>query len=147
MALMRWDPFRELETMQARLNRIFGEMPARRDEDTPLFTDWAPAVDIQEIDKEYVLKADLPEMKKEDVKVAVDNGVLTIEGERKREKEEKGKTYHRVERAYGRFVRRFVLPTEIAPTKVAAEFKDGVLMVHLPKEEAAKPKAIEVKVA
>ena len=147
MALMRWGPFRELESMQARLNRIFGEMPARRDEDTPLFTDWAPAVDIQEIDKEYVLKADLPEMKNEDVKVELENGVLTIEGERKREKEEKGKTFHRVERAYGRFVRRFVLPTEIDGENVKADFKEGVLTVHLAKAEAAKPKAIEVKVA
>jgi HSP20 family protein len=104
-------------------------------------------VDIQETDKEYVIKADLPEMKREDVKVELRDGALTIEGERKREKEEKDKKFHRIEREYGKFVRRFALPTEVDSTKVQAEFKEGVLNVHLPKTATAKPKAIEVKVA
>ena len=108
--------------------------------------EWAPLVDITEDDKEYVIKTELPEIKKEDVKVAVENGLLTIVGERKFEKEE-NKKYHRVERAYGRFVRSFVLPDGADAEKVNAEFKDGVLKVHLPKSEKTKPKQIEVKVA
>jgi len=129
MNLIRWDPFRELEGIQARLNRMF------------------PAVDIQETDNEFILKADLPDVKKDDVKVALENGVLTVEGERKKEKEEKGKRFHRIERAYGKFVRHFTLPTEVDAANVKAEFKDGVLNVQLPKAAIAKPRAIDVKVA
>jgi len=109
--------------------------------------EWAPRVDISEDDKEWLVKADLPEMKKEDVKVTVENGVLTITGERKFEKEEKNKKFHRIERSYGNFYRSFTLPDGADPDKVSAGFKDGVLNVHLPKSEKAKPKAVEVKVA
>ena len=108
--------------------------------------DWAPLVDIAEDEKEYVIKAELPEVTKDDVKVSLQEGVLTITGERKFEKEEKGKKYHRVERAYGSFARSFSLPEDADATKVQAEFKDGVLKVHLPKSEKAKPKSVEVKV-
>ena len=111
------------------------------------FTDWAPAVDVQETDGEYVLKADLPEVKKEEVKVEMEDGILTIEGERKQEKEEKGKKFHRIERSYGKFVRRFALPTEVEAGAVRAEFKEGVLVVHLPKAATTRPKSIDVKVA
>jgi len=145
MNIVRWDPFRELEGIQARLNRLFSEVPAKGDES--LFATWEPAVDIQETDKEFIVKADLPDVKKEDVKVELEDGVLSVEGERKQEKEEKGKRFHKVERAYGKFVRRFVLPTEVDDTHVKAEFKDGVLNVQLPKTATAKHKAIEVKVA
>jgi HSP20 family protein len=93
------------------------------------------------------VKAEIPEMKKEDIKINVHEDVLTISGERKYEKEEKGKKYHRVERAYGSFMRSFTLPEDADGTKVSAEYKDGVLKVHLPKSEKAKPKAIEVKIA
>jgi len=148
MNIVRWDPFRELEGMQARLNRMFSDRPFRgTDGDELSFAEWAPAVDIQETDNEYVVKADLPEVKKEDVKVEFEDGVLTVEGERKQEKEEKGKKFHKVERAYGKFVRRFALPTEVDATKVSAEFKEGVLNVHLPKSPNGKPKSISVKVA
>jgi HSP20 family protein len=146
MNLVRWDPFRDFEGIQARLNRLFPEMSPRI-EDENLFAAWNPAVDIQETDNEFVLKADLPDVKKDDVRVALENGVLTVEGERNREKEEKGKRFHRVERAYGKFVRHFTLPTEVDTPNVKAEFKDGVLNVHLPKAAEVKPKAIEVKVA
>jgi HSP20 family protein len=146
MNLIRWDPFNELEGIQARLNRFYGDLPARSD-DAAFFGNWAPAVDIHETDAEFTVKADLPEVKKEDVKVELDNGVLTVQGERKQEKEEKGKKVHKVERAYGRFVRRFALPTEIDATKVHAEFKDGVLNIRLPKMAAAKPTTVSVKVA
>jgi HSP20 family protein len=146
MNLVRWDPFRELEGLQARLNRVFSDLPTRP-KDEAIFSDWAPAVDVQETDTEYMVKADLPEVKKEDVKVEVSEGVLTIEGERTQEKEEKGRKFHRVEREYGKFVRRFSLPTEVNAEAVKAEFKDGVLNVHLPKMADVKPKTVAVKVA
>jgi HSP20 family protein len=110
-------------------------------------TEWAPSVDIIEDENEYLVKADLPEVKKEDVKVTVENDVLTITGERKLEKEEKDKKYHRIERSYGTFLRSFTLPAGADGSKVSAEFKDGLLKVHLPKSEKAKQKAVEVKVA
>jgi HSP20 family protein len=148
MNIVKWNPFRELEDIQTRLNRVFNDAPARRPESDGLFfADWAPAVDIQETDKEYLIKAELPEMRKEDVKVEVLDGVLTIEGERTQDKEEKGKKFHKVERSYGKFVRQFALPNEVEMTNVQADYKDGVLNVHLPKTAAAKPKAVEVKVA
>jgi HSP20 family protein len=107
---------------------------------------WSPLVDITEDEKEYLIKAELPDMKKEDVRLTVENEVLAISGERKFEKEEKGKKYHRVERAYGSFVRSFSLPEDADGSKVSADFKDGMLQVHLPKSQKAKPKAIEIKV-
>jgi HSP20 family protein len=147
MNLVRWDPFRELEGIQARLHRVFGDAPTRAFDGGRFFANWTPPVDIQETEKEYIVKADLPDVKKEDVKVEIDEDMLTVEGERKQEKEEKDNRFHRTERTYGRFVRRFVLPTHVDGTAIKAEFKDGVLNVHLPKTEAARPKAIEVKVA
>jgi len=147
-ALLRWDPFRELEEMSDRLNRMFARPATRTNgKETIVVADWTPTVDISETDGEYQIKAEIPDVKKEDVKVTLEDGVLTIQGERKQEKEEKGKKYHRVERSYGSFVRSFSLPDLIDEEKVKAEFKDGVLNLHLPKSEKAKPKAIEVKVA
>jgi len=111
------------------------------------FSGWSPAVDVQETDKEYLIKADLPDVKKEDVKIELLGGMLTIEGERQQEKQEKGKMFHTIEREYGRFFRRFGVPSEVDPNQVQAEFKNGVLQVHLPKSVANKPMAIEVKVS
>src|SRR5258708_245555 len=147
MILVKWAPFCELVGMQARLYHFFADAPSRTFDDDRFFANWTPPVDIQETEKEYIVKADLPDVKKEDVKVELDGDMLTVEGERKQEKEEKTKRFHRTERAYGKFVRRFGLPTHVDGANVKAEFKDGVLNVHLPKTEAAKPKAIEVKVA
>jgi HSP20 family protein len=107
---------------------------------------WSPLVDITEDEKEYLIKAELPDMKKEDVRLTVENEVLAISGERTFEKEEKGKKYHRIERAYGSFVRTFSLPEDADGSKVSADFKDGMLQVHLPKSQKAKPKSIEIKV-
>ena len=148
MNVVRWDPFRELEDMSDRLNRVFGRLSVRREsgKETMTVADWIPVVDISETDAEYLIKAELPEVKKEDVKVTVQEGVLMIHGERRQEKEEKGKKYHRVERSYGSFVRSFTVPDDVDETKVRAESKDGLLHLHLPKCEKAKPKAIEVKV-
>jgi len=108
--------------------------------------DWSPLVDITEDDHEYLFTAELPEMKKEEVKVVVENGVLSLSGERKVEKEEKKKKYHRVERSYGFFERTFIVPEDADANKIAADFRDGVLKVHLPKVPVVKPKSIEVKV-
>ena len=148
-----WNPFRELDEVQNRLSTFFGGFPEfgrfpRRlfgDGDIAL-SEWSPQVDISEDDKEYLVKADLPEMKKEDVKVAIEDNVLSISGERKSEKEEKKKKFHRIERSYGTFLRTFTLPQDAEANKIAAEFKDGVLKVHLPKSRASKPKPVEVKV-
>lgn len=150
MAIVRWDPFRELQDMSDRLNRMIAR-PASgnggQGREVMTVADWTPTVDISETEAEYAIKAELPEVKREDVKVTVEDGVLTIQGERKQEKEEKAKKYHRVERAYGRFVRTFTLPDTVDESKVKAEYIDGILHLHLPKSEKAKPKQIDVKVA
>jgi HSP20 family protein len=145
----RMNPFRELEEMEKRLSTIFGRQNLRRDgeKEAMTMTEWSPLVDITEDEKEYVIKAEVPEIKKEDIKLTVQDNVLTISGERKSEKEEKGKKYHRVERTYGSFMRSFTLPEDADGSKVAAEYKEGMLNVRLPKAEKAKPKSIEVKVA
>jgi HSP20 family protein len=146
--IARWEPVREMEDFQNRLSTLFGR-PLRRGNGREEITlpDWTPLADITEDEKEYLIKAELPEMKKEDVKVTVENGVLTISGERKFEKEEKKRKYHRVERGYGTFLRSFTLPDDADASKVKAEFKNGLLTVRVPKSEHAKPKQIEVNVA
>lgn len=146
----RWNPWRELEDMEKRLSTIFGRIPmatSSEKKEAIAVAEWSPLVDISEDDKEYVVKAELPEMKKEEIKINVLDDILSISGERQYEKEENGKKYHRVERAYGSFMRSFTLPENADGSKVHAEYKDGVLKVHLPKSEKAKPKAMEVKVA
>ena len=145
--LTRWEPLQEMEEFQNRLSTLFGR-PQRRGNGREEITlpEWTPLADITEDDKEYLIKTELPEMKKEDVKVTVENGVLTISGERKFEKEEKNKKYHRVERGYGTFMRSFTLPDDADASKIKADFKNGLLKVHLPKSEHAKPKQIEVNV-
>jgi len=149
MSLAPRNPLRELEAVSERLNRVFGRdgfLPGNGKDDITTF-DWAPSVDISETESEFQVKAELPDVKKEDVKVSIENGVLRIEGERKQEKEEKSKKWHRVERSYGSFLRTFTLPDNIDDAKVQAEFKDGVLNVRLPKSATAKPKSVQVKVS
>lgn len=149
MTVARWDPFRELEDMSDRLNRVFNRPSATRQSGNEIMTaaDWAPVVDVIETDRDYVIKAELPEVKKDDVKVTVHDGVVTLQGERRQEREDKDRRYHRIERSYGTFVRSFTVPDFVDETKVSAEFKDGVLSLHLPKTEKAKPRAIDVKVS
>ena len=145
----RFDPFKQLAEFERGLDRLFGrklDIPFETGEPV-IMADWEPLTDITEDDKEFLVKVEAPEMKKEDVKVTVENGVLRITGERKAEKEEKDKKYHRVERSYGTFLRVLALPEGADGAKVSADYKDGVLTVRLPKTEIAKPKAIEVKVA
>ena len=127
---------------QNRLNRLFEPF---LDEALPL-TNWVPACDIYETDKDIVVKAELPGLKKEDVFVSIENNVLMLRGERKFSDEVKRENFHRVERTYGEFLRSFTLPTFVDTTKILAEFKDGILIVTLPKREEAKPKQIEVTV-
>ena len=144
MQLTRWNPFGELDEIQQRLNRLFLDRTVKPGD--AAFAAFMPAVDIQETDAEFIVKADLPDVKKEDIKIHLEKGVLAIEGERKQEKEEQGRKFHKIEREYGRFVRRFSLPTEVEAGKVRAEFKHGVLNVVLPKAPSATSKTIEVKV-
>ncbi len=149
-ALTRWNQLRELEALHRGLSSLFSRPQALGPEsqEEPLaVAEWAPLVDISEDDHEYLIKAELPEVKKEDVKVTAEEGTLTIMGERKFAKDDKSKKYHRVERAYGSFGRSFSLPDDVSPAKVSAEFKDGVLTVHLAKNEKAKSQQVEVKVA
>lgn len=143
MSLVQWDPFRELDELGDRLSQLFrgGTQPrGRRGEgrESIMMPDWVPPVDITETSSEYQLKVDLPEVSKENVRINVESGQLRIEGERREEKEEKDKRVHRVERYHGSFLRTFALPQDVDDTKVSAEFKDGVLCVHLPKSEKAQ---------
>jgi HSP20 family protein len=141
-----WNPFQEMEEMAERMGRLMGRWPGEGKREAMTVAEWSPLVDITEDDKEYLVKAELPEVRKEEVKVMVEDGVLSIHGERKVEKEEKGKKFHRTERACGSFERSFTLPGDADAAKITSDFKDGVLQVHLPKNSATKPKAIDVKV-
>jgi HSP20 family protein len=145
MEITKWNPFREFEDMFDRYARAIN-WPRRESQEIVATGDWSPRVDIVETENEFTIKAEIPDVKKEDVKVTVDNGVLTIRGERKQEKEEKNKKLHRIERYYGSFTRSFTLPDNVDETKIGASFKDGMLNLQIPKTEASKPKAIEVKV-
>jgi HSP20 family protein len=148
MPIIRWTPFRELATMQDRVNRLFEDVmkSPQRSEET-LNASWAPAVDIYETDKEIVLKAELPEMQEKDIDIKVEDNVLSITGERRMEKEVKEENYHRIERSYGSFNRSFTLPRTVDREGIKAAYKDGVLKVTLPKKEETKPKQIKIDVA
>jgi len=149
-SLIRWEPFREFATLSDRMNRLFGEtgrsLPAWPTEEGLTTGVWNPPVDVFETNESIVLKADLPEVSKEDVDISVQGNVLTIRGERKREEEVKEKDFYRMERSHGVFTRSFTLPGTVDPEKIEAGFSSGVLTVTLPKREESKPKQIRVKV-
>ena len=150
--VITWNPLREMEEApQNHFNPFFlvGFPNRMASGETPSLTvaDWSPEVDISEDDQGYLLKADLPEMKKDDVRVTVEDGILSVSGERKCQKEDQKKKFHRIERCFGTFRRSFTLPEDADSTKVTAEFRDGVLKVHLPTRTTAKSKATQVKVA
>lgn len=148
MTMVRFDPFRELSTMQDRINRIFGDATRRYDDDLTQRGEWLPPVDIFEnAQQEIVLKAELPGLAREDIDLRVENNTLTLRGERKRDTEVKQEQFHRVERSYGAFSRSFALPTRIDTDKVRAEFRDGVLTIALPVKAEAKPRQIEVAIS
>lgn len=147
MAIRRWDPFKDLLTLQERMNRLFDEvLPRTREEETLERGVWSPAVDIYETEDSIVLKAELPGVKREDVSVEIKDNLLVLKGEKKFERDVKEENYHRMERAYGAFQRSFTLPNIVDKDKVRARYKDGVLEVILPKAEEAKPKQIKVEV-
>jgi HSP20 family protein len=143
MAIVRWNPARELAGMEIdRLNRMFADFYGNAFEQA-----WVPPVDIYETeDHEVVLTAELPDLKRENINLTFENGVLTIKGERKADTEIRRETYHRNERHYGAFSRSFTLPNTIDPARINAAYKDGVLTVRLPQREEAKPKQINVSV-
>ena len=158
MTLIRWKPIREVTAwnpvsdvaeeivnMQKEIDRMFSRFNGGVTTDKSL-EGWSPAVDIVEDDHQFVVRADLPGLTKEDVKITVENSQLTIRGEKREEEVKEGKNYHRMERSYGSFYRSFTLPTSALNSKIEAEYKDGVLTLTIPKAEEAKPRSIEVKV-
>jgi HSP20 family protein len=149
MSLVRWsDPFHEFAQLQNRINRVFTDAYGRNDEGLMTAGTWVPPVDIyQNGDHEIVLKAELPDMTREDIDITVDNGTLTLKGEKKFSNEVKEESFHRIERHYGTFSRSFSLPQTVDTGKVGAEYKNGVLTVRLPLREEAKPRQIKVDVA
>jgi HSP20 family protein len=151
MPIVRWEPFRDLVSIQDRMNRLFdeafrGNSRQASDEDWALGGTWAPAVDIYEQGGDIVLKAELPGVQPKDVDIRVENNTLTLRGERRLDQEVKREQYHRVERSYGAFTRSFTLPTVVDTEKIKADFRDGVLRVTLPQREEAKPKQIAINI-
>lgn len=145
--LSTWSPFRDLLNMQKELGRVFDGLFTDYDTEGSFAATWAPRVDVVERKDSYVIKAELPGVDKNDVKITLQENVLTIRGEKKQEKEEKDSNMHRIERSYGAFERSFSLPTNVKGEKIDASYKDGILAITLPKVEEAKPKEIEVKVS
>jgi HSP20 family protein len=147
MAIVKVDPFRELAAMQDRMARLFGDVYLR-DEDTGFRGTWTPTVDIFETENhDLVLKAELPGMTREDIDVTVENGTLVLKGQKKLDDTVKEEHYRRIERSYGQFYRTFTLPNTVDASKVAADYKNGILTVKLPFREEAKPRTINVDVA
>jgi HSP20 family protein len=148
MSIVRWEPFGEMDTLFNRLMpAMLSRFPARLGSQNGGSVEWAPSADIGETEKEYVIRAELPAVKKEDVKVTVDDGMITIEGDRKQQKEDKSEKLHRVESFYGHFSRSFSLPESVDENAIRCESKDGVLTVHIPKAQTPKhqPKHIKVE--
>jgi len=144
MTLVRWNPMREVINFENDVNRLYGDLLGRPfDAETPSL--WAPKVDIEENKEGYVLKADLPGFKQEDIKISISDNQLVIRGEKRREVEKGDTTYHRVERAYGAFERDFTISKAVRVDKIEALYRDGILEVHVPKAEEAKAREIQIK--
>ncbi|MBN2055304.1 Hsp20/alpha crystallin family protein [bacterium] len=147
MAIVRWNPFREFETLQDRMNRVFNDaLVTGRGEENLFEGKWLPAVDVYEDEDQIRLMVEIPGIPKEDIDIQLHDNVLTIKGERKFDKEEKRDNYHRIERGFGTFSRSFTIPNDVQRDKVAANYKDGVLTLTLPKAEETKPKQISITV-
>jgi len=148
MAIVRWEPFRDVFSTQDRFNRLFNQTLSQMfgEENGKLGT-WSPAVDVFETDQNLVVKAELPGIDPKDVEIRVENNTLFLQGQRKFENEVKEENYHRIERSYGSFTRTFALPGSIDAEKVSADYKSGVLTLTLPKREEAKPKTIKINVS
>ena len=147
MSVTRWEPFRNLSTLQEQVNRLFEDNFTRGRSGQAELASWAPAVDIYETENELVVKADLPEVQDKDIDIRVENNMLTIRGERKFGNEVHEDNYLRIERAYGGFTRSFSLPNTVNTEAIKAEYKNGVLTVHMPKREETKPKQIKIGVS
>ncbi len=147
MNMQTWNPFQEFESLLERYNKSRGGSLGRRLENDLNFADWAPSVDIEEQEDRFMIKADLPGVDKNDIEVKIENGVLTIRGEKRMEKSsDEGTKRHRTERFYGSFARSFTLPDAVKADEVDANYKDGVLALTIPKAEQARPRAIDIKV-
>ncbi len=145
MAIIRWDPFRDLLTLREKMNRLFEDAVTSRGEQKDLITSaWAPAVDIYEDENQLVLTAEIPGMDEKDVEIKLEDNMLSIQGERKMEKETKEENYHRLERAYGSFYRSFTLPNYIDQEKIHAEHENGVLKITMPKKPELKPRKVKI---
>ena len=142
MTLVRKTPWQDLETLQHRLSDVFGETPFSSNQETG---QWAPPVDIRETEDALQMQVELPGLDKKDIALEVKDGVLTVSGERRYEKDVEEENVHRIERAYGRFTRSFSLPRNVNADKVEASMKDGILNIRLPKLESAKSKAIAIQ--
>jgi len=145
MAVVRWDPFRDLNMLQDRMNRLFEDASRNWKSDEPASTTtWSPAVDIFETESEIVVKAEVPGMDRKDITLNLENNVLTLRGERRFLKEAKEENYHRIERSYGGFSRAFSIPATVDEEKIRADYQDGVLKIVLPKKEQLRPKQIKI---
>jgi HSP20 family protein len=145
MAIIRWDPFRDMVTLRERMNKLFEDMAASRGEEKDLTTSsWAPAVDIYETENEVVLTAEIPGIEEKDVEIKVEDNTLTLRGERKFEKETKEENYHRIERAYGSFFRSFTLPNYVDQDRIEAEHENGILKIRMPKRAELKPRKVKI---
>lgn len=147
MALMRWDPFRDLISLQDRMNRLFEDSLTRNRAQDESFTAgiWSPVVDVYETENEMVIKAELPGLTREDISIEIDGNKLTLRGERRFQKDIREENYHRIERSYGAFSRSFTLPVTIKEDKVSASFKDGVLEIAISTGDPGKPKTVKIK--
>lgn len=147
MTLVSWSPLREFDDFFNRYGRLPRQSLRTGEAGERELAEWRPVANISETEKEYLIKAELPEVSKEDVEVSVHDGIITIKGERRMETTDEKETQHRIESFYGSFSRSFSLPADVDETAIQAESKDGVLKVHLPKAEVEQPKAIEIKVS
>jgi HSP20 family protein len=145
MAIIRWDPYRDMITLRDRMNRLFEDMSTSKGEDKDLMPGaWAPSVDIFETENEVVLAAEIPGVDEKDVEIKVEDNNLTLRGERKFEKETKEENYHRIERSYGSFFRSFALPSYIDQDRIEAEHENGVLKIKMPKRAELKPRKVKI---
>lgn len=145
MAIIRWDPFRDMVTLREKMNRLFEDSLANKGEDKDFMaSNWAPAVDIYETGNELVLTAEVPGIDEKDIEIKIEDDTLTLKGERKFEKETKEENFHRIERSYGSFFRAFALPNSIDTDRIQAEFENGVLKIVMPKRQELKPKTVKI---
>jgi len=145
MAIIRWDPFRDMVTLREKMNRLFEDAVTHHGEEKDLISSsWAPAVDIYEDENQLVLSAEVPGIEEKDVEIKIEDSTLIIQGERKMEKETKEENYHRLERAYGSFYRSFSLPNYIDQDKIHAEHENGVLKITMPKKPELRPRKVKI---